>query len=64
MAPFRWIPCQAKRPDSRNISDMKKVSLKPTIRVELIERCASTIGNAAHHRGSATSDAAGGGANG
>ena len=43
---------------------MKKRSLAPTSRLTLMDLAWSETGNASHHRGSATSEAGGGGAKG
>src|SRR5215475_2136405 len=62
--PLRCRLFETNKPEMKNISDMKNVSLKPTKTENPLHFCASTTGNACHHRGCAVSDCATGGENG
>ncbi len=49
--PLRAKLCQKKSPERKNMSDMKKMSLKLTNAVTALHRAGSTMGKAIHQRG-------------
>src|SRR5215469_8697822 len=62
--PLRRRLFHTNKPEMKNISDMKSVSLNPTSAENPPHFCASTTGNACHHRGCAVRDSGTGGENG
>jgi hypothetical protein len=60
---FRCRLFHTNKPETKNMSDMKKVSLNPTMVEAPTHFSGSTMGNACHHRGGAAKDGATGGVN-